>query len=71
MESKYYTVILEVSETHNRTLEIPEVEAKGEGDAANVARQMYLDGSEPHHFILIDEYVDDQYVVGATAKEDE
>lgn len=71
MESKYYTVILEVSETHTRTLEIPEVDAKGEGDAVNVAKKMYMAGRSSHHFILIDEYVDDQYVVGATAKEDE
>ena len=66
---KYYTVTLEVSETHTRTLEIPEVDAKGEGDAVNIAKKMYLDGSD--HFTLCNEDVDDQYVVGATAKEDE
>jgi hypothetical protein len=69
MEGKYYTVTLEVSETHNLTVEIIEVEAKGEGDAANIARQMYLDGSE--HFTLIHDDTDDRYVVGATAKEEE
>ena len=69
--SKSYTVTLEVSETHNLTLEIIEVEAKGEGDAANIARQMYLNGSERHHFTLIHDDTDDRYVVGATAKEEE
>ena len=67
--SKYYTVTLEVSETRILTLEIPEVEAKGEGDAVNIAKKMYLDGSD--HFTLCNEDVDDQYVIGATAKEDE
>ena len=45
------------------------MEAKGEGDAVNIAKKMYLDGSD--HFTLCNEDVDDQYVIGATAKEDE
>jgi hypothetical protein len=68
---KYYTVTLEVSETHSLTVEIVEVEAKGEGDAVNIAKKMYLNGSERHHFTICHDDVDDQYVVDATAKEDE
>jgi len=66
---KYYTVTLEVREMRTLTLEVIEVEAKGEEDAVNIAKKMYLDGSD--HFTLCNEDVDDQYVVGATAKEDE
>jgi len=71
--SKYYTVTLEVSETHSLTVEIIEVEAKGEGDAVNIAKKMYLDGGGlfGEHFTICHDDVDDLYVVDATAKEDE
>jgi len=73
MMSKYYTVTLEVSETHNLTLEIPEIEAKSEGEAANIARQIYLNPGrlERQYIIPIHTDVDDKYVVDATAKEEE
>jgi len=67
--SKYYTVTLEVFETRVLTLEIIEVEAKDEGDAANIARQMYLDGS--HHFTLCNEDVDDRHIADTTVKEED
>ena len=67
--SKSYTVTLEVFETRVLTLEIIEVEAKSEGDAINIAKKMYLDGT--HHFTLCNEDVDDQHIADATAKEEE
>ena len=69
--SKSYTVTLEVSETHSLTVEIIEVEAKGEGDAINIAKKMYLDNDTRHLFIICHDDIDDQYVVDATAKEEE